>query len=255
MHAIKVLGEPANFVQSSHPDTFHEDLWHVGHNPYYDDAVADVPAQHRRLGRDQIEQLAYLCQQMVDEWYATVAAGQDQSNARYFAEKHIWPSHIETLVADLYPNAKEVFLVRDFRDMACSILAFDEKRGFAGFGRPAGVSDEEYLHDVLRPAVTSLYDGWRQRSERAHVVRYEDLVLEPEPTLAELLSYLELDPSEPTVRAMVAAMEEGSPELEGHRTTKDARSSIGRWRRDRGDEFGALCSELFGEGLAAFGYT
>ena len=38
------------------------------------------------------------------------------------------------LTAELYPDAREVFLVRDFRDMVASIFAFNRKRGVRGFG-------------------------------------------------------------------------------------------------------------------------
>ena len=72
MHMLKVLAEPSNMVQSTHPDTFHNDIWHVGHNPFYDDAIAArrrarplvrprvrrapgdlLPAEHRGLVHDR----------------------------------------------------------------------------------------------------------------------------------------------------------------------------------------------------------
>jgi hypothetical protein len=254
IHLLKVLSEPANFIQSSHPDTFHDDLWSVGHNPFYDDAVAATHDQHRQLGKEQIERLADFCQRSIDDWYSVVARMQDQPDARYFAEKHMWPNHIATLTAELYPRGKEVFLVRDFRDMACSILAFDQKRGFAGFGRLESKTEEEYLSEVLRPAALRLYDGWRERRDRAHLVRYEDLVLEPRATVRSLLAYLDLDDSDASVESLLAGVREETPALDYHRTSADARSSIGRWRREQGDTFGAVCNELFGEVLAEFGY-
>ena len=36
---------------------------------------------------------------------------------------------------ELYPRAREVILVRDFRDMVSSMFAFNAKRGFQGFRR------------------------------------------------------------------------------------------------------------------------
>ena len=63
---------------------------------------------------------------------------------------------------ELYPHAKEVFLVRDFRDMALSILSFDERRGFAGFGRPEGATDEEYMRGVLAGMATDLQRAGRR---------------------------------------------------------------------------------------------
>jgi hypothetical protein len=183
----------------------------------------------------------------------------------YFAEKHVRPSYLPNLTAELYPRAKEVFLVRDFRDMARSIMAFDEQRGFAGFGRPEGITDEEYLRDGLRQMALDLRDSWVARRERAHLIRYEDLILQPKETLTAMLEYLELDSTPATVDQVLAfgseeilrlpgAAQEVS-EVRGHRTVADPRASIGRWRADTDASFRDLSQEVFGEALEEFGYT
>lgn len=252
VHALKVLADPANYEQSSHPDTFDSNLWFVGHNPYYDHGVAADPVQHRLLGRRFVERLAVFMQESIDEWYDAVAQSQGQGEAVYFAEKHS-SGHIANLIGELYPKAKELFLVRDFRDMASSVLAFNEKRGFAGFGRLEGQTDEEYLRAVLRPAVLGLCDEWRERKKQAHLVRYEDLVLKPHATISALLTYLKLEASDQTIAGLLDGALEETPEVKWHGTSANARASIGRWR-EHGESFGALCEELFREPLAEFGY-
>jgi hypothetical protein len=42
---------------------------------------------------------------------------------------------VPRIARDLYPRANEIFLVRDFRDLICLVLAFNEKRGTVEFGR------------------------------------------------------------------------------------------------------------------------
>ena len=254
MQMLKVLAEPSNIVQSAHPDTFHGNRWWVGNNLYYDDAIAGRPAHNDWFGRRYVESLATFCQQSIDDWYTTLAATQDQPRARYFAEKHLWPNFIPVLMRELYPRAKEIFVVRDFRDMALSILAFDRKRGFPGFGRPEDVSDEEYIRTVLKPAALSIANGWRTRGSQSHLLRYEDLVLHPEETLASLLEYLELDPSQAAIEQMLGSGSAQTPAVAHHRTTSDLRASIGRWRRERDDAFRSFCQELFADELADFGY-
>ncbi len=91
-----------------------------------------------------------LCQDSIEDWYTTLARNQSQDAPVYFAEKHMWPNFLPVLTWELYPQAKEIFLVRDFRDMVCSILAFDRKRGYPGFGRPEGKSDTDYVRDELQ---------------------------------------------------------------------------------------------------------
>ena len=36
---------------------------------------------------------------------------------------------------ELYPAARELFLVRDFRDMIASMQAYNARKGFGDFGR------------------------------------------------------------------------------------------------------------------------
>ena len=52
---------------------------------------------------------------------------------------------VKDKLAELYPDSREVFLVRDFRDMVSSILAFNAKRGARGFGRAAAETDAGYV--------------------------------------------------------------------------------------------------------------
>jgi len=173
----------------------------------------------------------------------------------YFAEKHQWPNYIPVLMWELYPKAKEIFLVRDFRDMVFSILAFDRKRGFPGFGRPEGRSDEDYVRIELREMALNLRKSWVTRRDRAHLVRYEDLVFDPLDTARGLLEYLELDASPGHVQQLLAAGSADSEEVRQHRTSQRAEESIGRWRREGDEQFRDLCNEVFGDILGDFGYS
>jgi hypothetical protein len=255
MQALKVLAEPSNIWQSAHPDSFQSSLWWTGHNPYYDDRIAGEPDHNRFFARDYVEGLATYFQESIDRWYSTLARTQGQDDPVYFAEKHLWPNYIPVLLRELYPKAKEIFLVRDFRDMALSILAFDRKRGFPGFGHAEGQTEEEYVTSFLKPAALSMANGWRTRGASSHLVRYEDLVTGPAETLAALLDYLELEHDPETLAAIINATSVATPEVEGHRTSDDPHGSVGRWQRERDDAFRALCTEAFAEELAVFGYA
>ena len=78
MQALKVLAEPSNIVQSAHPDTFQNDLWWAGHNPFHDIRVANTPAHNEWFGREYVERLATFFQRSVDEWYGLLAETQGQ---------------------------------------------------------------------------------------------------------------------------------------------------------------------------------
>jgi hypothetical protein len=108
-------------------------------------------------------------------------------------------------------------------------------------------------------------DAWRTRGERAHLLRYEDLVFKPEETLAELLGYLQLEASPATIARMLDVGSQAAPNLPGtsftpqalvdqHRTTGDLESSIGRWKQES-DGQRKLYDEVFDEVLSDFGYA
>ena len=108
----------------------------------------------------------------------------------------------------------------------------------------------------LREMALNLRKSWVTRKDRAHLVRYEDLVYNPTRPRAGMLEYLELDAS-PTSRSkrLLAAGSADSDELRQHRTSAAAEESIGRWRREGDEHFRELCNEVFGDILGDFGYS
>jgi hypothetical protein len=263
MHALKVLSDPADLTQSAHPDTFHSDWYWVGSNPYYDAPALDHPARARWLSAEHVERLARFFCETAEQWYLAVAESQGQERPRYFAEKHLWPNFLPMLMRELYPGAREVFLVRDFRDMACSALLADERRGFAGFGREPGISEEDYVRDVVGRMATDLCRSWEARGAGAHLVRYEDMAHRPQETLTALLSYLGVDSAPGAVKDVLRAAAADVPDLPGtsfdpdlvarHRAGGTPEDSIGRWR-ERDDAFQGVLNDVLGDALAAFGY-
>jgi hypothetical protein len=266
LHMFKVLSDPGNRFQSAMPHEFQNNPWWVGNNPFHDDTVLRQPPFAKWFGRKYVEWLAAFCQSSIDDWYTTLARAQRKRSPVYFAEKQN-PNFLPVLTRELYPKAKEVFLVRDFRDMACSVLAFDRQRGFSGFGF-AGASEEDYIRLGMRQMALDLRRSWRSRGEQSHLVRYEDLAMWPAETLTGMLDYLELDSSPATVRKLVAQVLEPKPQPEEridnrsdrwmaaeHRTRPDRMASIGRWRSEENGALGAVWEEAFGDVLVEFGYT
>jgi hypothetical protein len=265
LHALRVICEPVNLIESAHPDNFHNNLWWVGNNPYHNDRIYEQAWLEEWYARAHIESMAGFMQQTIDDWYTTVARTQQQSDVSYFAEKHMWPNYLPVLTWELYPRTKELFLVRDFRDMARSIMAFDEKRGYPGFGRPEHSTDEEYLRGELSKMATDLQRSWQTRGDRAHLVRYEDLVREPGETVTSMLEYLELDSSPEMVSELLARGSEKVLSLPGfsydasavasHRTMPNLNATVGRWQGEGDESLRALAEEVFGEALREFGYA
>lgn len=225
------------------------------------DPVAKVPLInqdykriHQWLSRIYVRRVASFCQQSVEAFYLYVANLQGQHGAIYFAEKTVPGLRTQQLMWELYPQAREIFLVRNFKDMVCSIFAFNEKLGRKDFGHELFNDDKKYIQEYLRSSAQGLLQAWKQRADRAMLVRYEDLIEHPKEILASIFKYLEVDSSLTLIDTILEKASVDTPELREHRTTNDPKSSIGRWRRELDPSLQALCCETFDEILKEFGY-
>jgi hypothetical protein len=254
MHVLKTLAAPTDARKRvGAPMEFHLETLAAGGNPFYSAEFAAWPEVEAWSGREYIRDLAAFCQRSIDGWYLATARAQGQpaDGLIYFAEKHFADSY-PRLMRELYPEARELFLVRDFRDMIASMRAYNERKGFGDFGRVRVESDAEWLASLGRGGVR-LRDAWRERGSAESLVRYEDLVQRPETVLPPLLGTLGLKADPETVAHLIAAPD--APEMQGHGTAASPAASIGRWQRDLPPEWQAPVLETFGELLEEFGYT
>jgi SAM-dependent methyltransferase len=251
LHMLRVLAEPADHIASVQPEGFTDDLWRIGQNPFHTAPITNDPELMQLLGTTYVERLARFCQASIDDLYLALASSQGQPSASFFAEK-FQPGHIPSLAWDLYPKAKEVFLVRDFRDVICSVFAFNEKRGNVGFGRDRCETDEDYVRYVAGGAKQLLRD-WQQRRDESHLVRYEDLATQPHETTGTMLEYLGLPGPPETVDLMVRTAFE-SPSLDKHRSSASVQESISRWGRELPPALRSVCREVLDPVLTELGY-
>lgn len=208
------------------------------------------------LGRIYIERLAFFCQQGVEAIYQQIAKMQDKSEPVYFAEKNL-PSLIPMLMWELYPQAREIFLIRDLRDIVCSARAFSAKHGYKDFGYQFVTNDEEYIWWLRQVAMVFL-ESWQQRADKAILIRYEDLILYPVETLTTIFSYLGLDHTPSKVQNIIQKAEKAAQEsfeLKNHRTSLNPKASIQRWRHELNPRLQKVCQEAFGDFLKEFGYA
>jgi hypothetical protein len=250
MAVLRGLGDPASYMQSIQPQLYESDWW-TGHGrkalPLY--KPGDMA---QWLGREHVEALAGFCQSRMDAFYNAVARAEGRSKPRYFTEKCV--PGTAGAVTELYPNAREILLVRDFRDRVVSILDYNEKRKHALWGRDKAQNDDEWFQ-YLRHEALDLLENWRQRKDSSHLVRYEDLVLEPESTLAGILDYLGVDDRPETIRETLARAKDWLPRAQvNHRTAASVEESVGRWKRELSPERQAACAEAFDDILLEFGY-
>jgi hypothetical protein len=249
---FKSLADPAAYRRQLAPTGTINGTWWLGEQSPLPRPARD-PQLDPWLDVTAVGELAAFAQQRVERLYAEVAAAQGRPEAAFFVEKYRADA-VPELVLELYPRAREVMLVRDFRDMIASMFAYNSKRGRAGFRRDQSASDRDYVINDVGVSVAAIADAWRRRSRSAHLLRYEDLILRPEETVQALLGHLGLDAGAAAVAPMLASLQSRDGGSEGHRTVADPRESIGRWRNDLSEEVAAACAEALGPSLETFGY-
>ena len=253
LEVFRSLSAPRSFERQLHNEDYSGDWW-VGHHPAalpgpLDTDIADW------LAKDAVEGLAAMCQRRIEAFYRRIGVSVGKPNPDYFVEKfHLRPATLD-LLGELYPGAKEVILVRDFRDRLSSVLAWNAKQGRELFGRDAFASDADFVTSRVRTEARSLLEHWRTRKSSALLLRYEDLVSEPRQALTELLAFLNLDSSDASLDATLDRAAQETTLLDSHRTTKQPDATIGRWRRDLSPDLADICNEVLAPVLTEFGYS
>jgi hypothetical protein len=249
---LRTLTEPASYLQPLATNLSSEHWW-IGGTSVPMDLPQPDPAVETELARLGPEAIAKLCRERIASFYEAVASSQNKPEPRYFAEKVAPNPAIWRLTNELFPATQEVILVRDFRDMACSILAYNEKTKVTSFGRERVETDLEFLGE-LRATAENLLSLYRRRGDAAFLLRYEDLIIQPHETLFELFDFLGVSSSAETIESVLERASKETSAMAGHRTSRDPRQSVGRWQRDLDAELQRECIDVLDEVLVEFGY-
>lgn len=278
LHLLKVLTDPANHAQSTNRLGFADRPWHIGQNPYFTRSLIDHAEMRRWFGNDLIRRTAAFCQQNIDEYYLTLARAQGDPKPLFFAEKNRG-NHIPRLCFGLYAGARELFVLRDFRDMACSMFAFNKKRGYVGVG-PMNASDDRDFIRLLRPSIEQILGAYEERRDRSLMLHYEDLILKPEATLKTALEYIGVRADQRTIKKMLSDARKvptrqrirsaivnlvpnriklRHPRMfartASHVTASGGPAgSVGRWQQDLPQDLQDVAHESFGDLLEQAGY-
>jgi Sulfotransferase family len=251
---FRALTAPRSYLRQIHTERWDEPRWWLG------DGSGPLPAPVELgiadwLGTDAMRQIGAACQERVEGFYLEVMEKSGKADVRYFAEKCLLDPVLLDLTSEIFPGAREVILVRDFRDRLSSVFAWNEKRDDHGFGHAAEMSKAEYLAERVRADAEGLLRRRRRQGDAAHLVRYEDLILRPAPTLTGLLEFLQLDAGASLVEKMLDDASRPGELLDAHRTVSDPAQTIGRWRRDLPPALAKECNEVLAPVLAEFGYS
>jgi hypothetical protein len=249
IEVLRALARPDSFLRQVAPAGNLNGDWWLGRRDPRPRALSDADLQ-AWLGTGAVDDIAAFAQSRIDELYTRLAARAGRGDARVFAEK-LRNDIVSDLAWELYPAAREVVLVRDPRDVLCSILASNVKRG----ERPPPEDTSKWIGEEFRARIAGVADSFRRRRERAYLLHYEDLMTNPPEALRGVLDYAGLDPGERSVAGMLASAGQSLEQMDRHRTTPDPAASIGRWRNELEPRFVHECERVLGDEIAEFGYS
>ena len=156
-----------------------------------------------------------------------------------------------------FPQARFVHVLRDGRDVACSLRTHQRHRVVDGKLVPTGIRRPiagcalRWVRDI---------EGSRRwwADPRFMTVRYEDLVLDPRPALERLMAFV----GEAWDEAMLAHAAAHSPFRDATRFAQNpealgavSTASLGRWQRDLDERDKRTFKRIAGPLLVEFGYA
>lgn len=153
-----------------------------------------------------------------------------------------------------FPNAKFIHIIRDGRDVACSLRHHPKEKIVNGKVVPTNI--DRAIWRCARRWRNDVASGLAyQNHPRVYTIKYEDLIESPERTLRALCEFIE-EPFAPEMLEPTSKQPEGERFL-NNRNAADAISSrsIARWKRDLSQSEREDVARIAGELLITLGYA
>lgn len=237
--ALEVMSTTGDHMHSVKPKDVHTNLNFLGLNPFHHrnfEYLLAGPQEFYAFFQDDVpSRLLPVFAGILSDFYRKLALSHGKPAAFLFAEKGGLYLNVRQFIHAAFPERREIVLTRDPRDTYCSY------RMFWKMGAPQALGN-------LKGMQNKLLELHRAADPRALFVRYEDLVQMPEDTMQRIASFLGLP--EPIIV---------DPEAEAalfarHATTSVPTASVGRWRRDLGEDEQALITQELARFIDTFGY-
>lgn len=167
----------------------------------------------------------------------------DKTPQNTYFMKHIFP---------VYPNAKYVFIVRDGRDVVNSLVKMMRaNKKYQSFTE----------HQLLQRATElwnksiNVYDWLQEKGAHLLLVKYEDFTSNPDKTIKELASFLNVELGNLQEAEKVDSM--GVKNMSHHQNLSKpiSTNSIGKWKKELPQEYLSLIQSLIEENLKKFNYS
>jgi hypothetical protein len=201
-----------------------------------------------RAGLGQLvdrEEVVRVCREITERWLARAL----QPQHRYLVEKSPDHLHVAGIIAQLYPEARFVHVIRDGRDVAVSLRS-------ASAWEAEGSRKERSATSMARRWRRAMRAGERIRERlgpRLLEVTYEDLKARPSESVAELFRFCGIPASDDVIAAAIAA-NEFEKRYQGGEDRFRRAGRTGDWRRALSFRDRLRFHRAAGDALLARGY-
>ncbi len=179
---------------------------------------------------------------------------REKSKATYIAVKH--PHHIAIIddIFHYFPQAKFLHIIRDGRDVSCSLRTHPKR--IMKDGKIIPVNTRNPFRWCVHRWISSINQGkqWRDSSNYIEVT-YEDLVFHPLQTMETIFDFIGIEPIAEKQLLNFYKHERDDEHVQNIEVgTKLYRKSIGRWKHDMSLKEQQLFKKMAGSYLIELGY-
>ena len=238
--AARLLTEPGNHDTSASPTEFMRSSAQLGFNPFkhfsFDSVFRDPRLRDHYFERSSRLTVFSALREVASDYYRHLAADQEKLSATYFAEKCEAQGGVRRSLMTLFPEASEILLIRDPRDLLCSNLSY--------FKKPM-----DTMMSNMQNGCKTIEQIASEKRKRTLIVKYESLVFDQLTTLKAIARFLGID-AEPW--SEVASLD--AKTFRRHATKESPEESVGRWRQELSKAQKDECTKVFSAYLSGFGY-
>lgn len=169
--------------------------------------------------------------------------GRVSLETKYWIEKTPYNEHFAQQIFAWWPEARCIHIVRDPRD---NYLTYQRKH--------RGLSAEDFSVGWNSSLNAGIQNQKNYGSDHYHLLRYEDLTIEPEKTLQELIGFLGIEDDD----VLRVPTSDGIP-WEGNSQFGDkfqgiSSKPVGRWKRELDDRKANIIESICAEYMSIEGY-
>lgn len=239
--AFRTLVSEGDRQRSTHPDqmAWPANRFFIGFNPYnhpsHEDVVAETGVVADFFSGTAPKVFGESFRHLTTDYYERVRISQKKVRMRYIAEKIVLNETARMAPRLFFGDAREIVLIRDPRDLVCSFESFWK------FGGDDAITSIAHSLEAIKRIQ-------QENKSDTIIVKFEDLILAHQETLAKIFKFLELDGA----ISILPAEEESMFRIHG--TSSSPEASIGRWKTDLNPDQIKRCAVAFEPYLKFFGY-